>query len=163
MFTLPVHSSPLPAFSIIREITHFPSNLTPQNLRKCVCARSLAKLHSRDTRRNTRFNTQCTAFDSERTTRRIAYETIVFFSCLYFLFTRSDYLFRKGRKIFRCANSSRARHLHFFAKSGERYFPEWRNRNFRQWYRSEELFILWQRETVCNCDASERNETANLD
>lgn len=44
MFTLPVHSSllPLPAFSIIREITHFPSNLTPQNLRKCVRARSLA-------------------------------------------------------------------------------------------------------------------------
>jgi len=44
MFTLPVHSSLLllPAFSIIREITHFPSNLTPQNLRKCVRARSLA-------------------------------------------------------------------------------------------------------------------------
>lgn len=141
MFTLPVHSSslPLPAFSIIREITHFPSNLTPQNLRKCVRARSLAKLHSHDTRRNTRFNTQSTAFDSdnERTTRHIAYETIVTF-CPFFLSGLSlyllyDYLFREERKIFRYVHSSHAHYapcyLYFFAKLD---FPKRQSRNFRQ-------------------------------
>jgi len=37
---------PLPAFSIIRKITHFPSNLTPQNSRKCARALSLISQNS---------------------------------------------------------------------------------------------------------------------
>lgn len=141
MFTLPVHSSPLPlpAFSIIREITHFPSNLTPQNLRKRIRARSLAKLHSRDTHRNTRFNIQCTAFDSnnERTTRRTAYETIV----LFCPFSFSDFLPLSTLKLFilrrkdnfRCANSFRTRYApRISSKSNERHFSERENRNFCQ-------------------------------
>jgi len=69
-----------------------------------LCARSLAKLHSRDTRRNTRFNIQCTAFDSdnERTTRRTAYETIIPF-CLFssldvlFIYSRITYFMKKEK------------------------------------------------------------------
>lgn len=60
---------PLPAFSIIREITHFPSNLIPQNSRKRARA-YLAKFRARDIRRNARFNIQRNAFDSSRARRR---------------------------------------------------------------------------------------------